>query len=185
MECIKNSLVLRLWRLCQQWMGLGLSFYATLILRNICVPRDFDATLPKHRKRLPAELQLTAGFHLRRTCWRANSAGFWHWQGVGWNQLGEAISTFQTHMPLSDCYTLMYGLFKYHTEAFPWPVVILRANPRSLTLTQKEEQCQSFCNRLAYTRRTAFHANKFWLPTKSTLQKGCAHPVCQPSWHGQ
>lgn len=56
--------------------GLGLSFYATLILRNICVPRDFDAALPKHRKGLPVELQLTAGFHLRRTSWRADSAGF-------------------------------------------------------------------------------------------------------------
>lgn len=86
MECIKNSLVLRLWRLCQQWMGLGLSFYTTLIRQNICVPRDFDATLPKRRKWLPAELQLTVGFHLRRTCWRANSAGFhvgWRLDGIG------------------------------------------------------------------------------------------------------
>lgn len=35
-------------------------------------PRDFDATLPKRRKRLPAEPRPgMLGFHLRGTCWRA------------------------------------------------------------------------------------------------------------------
>lgn len=35
-------------------------------------PRDFDATLPKRRKRLPAEPRPgLLGFHLRGTCWRA------------------------------------------------------------------------------------------------------------------
>lgn len=74
-------------------------------------PRDFDATLPKRRKRLPAEPRLgLLGFHLRRTCWRAKKfsriltlakrgmlAG-----GLDGISPGKAISTFQTRMSLSN-----------------------------------------------------------------------------------
>lgn len=48
---------------------------------------------------------------------------------------GKAISTFKTHMSLSNCYALMYALFKYHTLPFPWPVVIFRVNPDKLSVT--------------------------------------------------